>query len=44
MSEFSENYKNLKDQISDNNSKVIPFFESSSEGGLVHLIISFLLI
>ena len=25
MSEFSENYKNLKDQISDNDSKVIPY-------------------
>ena len=25
MSEFSKNYKNLKDQISDNNSKVIPY-------------------
>lgn len=25
MSEFSENYKNLKDQMSDNDSKVIPY-------------------
>ena len=25
MSEFSENYINLKDQISDNDSKVIPY-------------------
>ena len=25
MIEFSENYKNLKDQISDNDSKVIPY-------------------
>jgi len=25
MSEFSENYKNLKEQISDNDSKVIPY-------------------
>ncbi len=25
MSEFSENYKNLKDQISDNDSKFIPY-------------------
>lgn len=25
MSEFSDNYKNLKDQISDNDSKVIPY-------------------
>ena len=25
MSEFSKNYKNLKDQISDNDSKVIPY-------------------
>ena len=25
MSEFSEYYKNLKDQISDNDSKVIPY-------------------
>ena len=25
MSDFSENYKNLKDQISDNDSKVIPY-------------------
>ena len=25
MSEFSENYKILKDQISDNDSKVIPY-------------------
>ena len=25
ISEFSENYKNLKEQISDNDSKVIPY-------------------
>ena len=25
LSEFSENYKNLKDQMSDNDSKVVPY-------------------
>ena len=27
MNEFSENYKNLKDQIFDNDSKVIPYLK-----------------